>query len=682
MATSENDLLVRAAIIDELSGGLATIQAQVDELTVSLEGLAVAGETAGGAAAGGATAAGLGATAAGATELRTIARSTHAQVLSLSRGLTSELVSATKTALLGVGALGVGLTVLGVKSAATFQSARLGIQTFVGDVTKGNALFESLKGMQGPFNITNLQEAGQALLVAGTGADHLVPRMKALTDIAATQADPGAALTSLADAVGRIQEMGTLDTRTLRPLLTAGVPVYEMLSKELGVPQEQLRKTLATGAPVDLPMRFFADLEAETGPLERFQGAVENQRKTLRGQFTLIKTDASTALADVFAPLGDSLARVTPMLRTNLVDLIRGVGPGLTSFLTGVTGIVTGLIPILQPITASLLGALGQVLAALVPGLAQLAPQMPELATALANLVIAFIPLIPPLTDLTVALVPVLVMGIDDLTTAVTKVVGWLTPLIEKVTHLLDHSAAARRVVEGLFGALMAYAALTKVVGWITGVVNAVKALRTAIAALRGVEAVSGVEGAVGAGVGEATAGLGLGAGAGAAAEGGSGALGFITAAGGTAAIGVVSMAALGTIIDQAEGRGTPLAPNRAVGKQMTSDAQAVADAYTKTGRVVPGAGYAPPPGPAKFKVDKTGGGLVGYDPAGVAQATADMAAQGWRQNPKTGALERIPAVVVNGPLVHAEHLSSTADVKQAAIDAYAGIQRQQRERG
>lgn len=681
MATSENDLLVRASIIDELSGGLATIQTQVDELTVSLEGLAAAGETAGGAAAGGATAAGLGATAAGGAELRAIAKSTHAEVLSLSRGLTGALAGAAKTALLGVGALGAGLTLLGVKSTATFQSARLGIQTFVGDVTKGNALFESLKGMQGPFNITNLQEAGQALLVAGAGADHLVPRMKALTDIAATQADPGAALTSLADAVGRIQEMGTLDTRTLRPLLTAGVPVYEMLSQELGVPQDQLRKTLATGAPVDLPMRFFADLEAETGPLSRFQGAVENQRKTLRGQFSLIKTDASTALADVFAPLGDSLARVTPLLRTNLVDLIRGVGPGLTAFLTGVVGIVTGLIPILQPIASALLGALGQVLQALVPALAQLAPHMPELATALANLVIALIPLIPPLTDLTVALVPVLVMGIDDLTTAVTKVVGWLTPLIEKVTHLLDHSAAARRVVEGLFGALMAYAALTKVVGWITGVVNAVKALRTAIAALRGVEAVSGVEGAVGAGVGEATAGLGLGAGA-VAGEGGSSMLGFLTAGASGATIGVVSMAALGTIIDQAEGRGTPLAPNRAVGKQMTSDAQAVADAYTKTGRVVPGAGYSPPVGPAQFKVDKTAGGLVSYDPAGVAQATADMAAQGWRQNPKTGALERVPAVVVNGPLVHAEHLSSTADVKQAAIDAYAGIQRQQRERG
>lgn len=678
MAISENDLLVRASIIDELSGGLAAIQAQVTELTASLTELGVAGETAGGAAAKGATAAGLGATTAGAADLKRIARSTHTEVLSLSRGLNSALAGAARTALLGVGALGVGLTVLGVKSAATFQSARLGIQTFVGDVTKGNALFESLKGMQGPFNITNLQEAGQALLVAGTGAEHLVPRMKALTDIAATQADPGAALTSLASAVGRIQEMGTLDTRTLRPLLTAGVPVYEMLSAELGVPQDQLRKTLATGAPVDLPMRFFADLEAETGPLSRFQGAVENQRKTLRGQWQLMKTDASTALADVFAPLGDSLAQVTPMLRTNLVDLIRGVGPGLTSFLTGVTSLLAGLIPILSPIASALLGALGQVLTALVPALAQLAPHMPELATALATLVIALIPLIPPLTDLTIALVPVLVLGLTDLTTALTKVVEWVTPLIEGVTHLLDHSAAARRVVEGLFFALMAYAALTKVVGWVTGVVNAVKALRAAIIALRGAEAVSGVEGAVAAGVGSATGGLGAGAASGAVAGEGGSILGAITAGGAGAVIGVVSMVALGQIIDQAEGRGTPLAPNRTVGKQMTEDAKTVADTWTKTGKVVAGAGSHPSIGPSKFKVDKTAGGLVAYDPAGVAQATADMAAQGWRQNPKTGALEPI---VVNGPLVHADHLSSTADVKAAAIDAYTGLERQRRER-
>lgn len=468
------ELTIRASLIDDLSAGIARARAELGALDAEVKKVDADSRKVGGTA-GGANLFGR-----ALDTIRGKAAGVHGGLLKVSDFLTGALTRALKAGVVGATVLAGALGLLASKSTQAMQNARLGVETFTGSVAKGDALFAQVRKFQGPFNITQLQEASQALLVATGGAEHLIPVMKTLTDISATQADPGGTLTGLADALQRIQEMGVIDTRTIRPLLTAGVPIYEMLASELGVPVEQVKTSLAKGAPLDLPVKFMADLEAETGPLARFQGAIDKQRKTITGQFQSIKLAATNTLADVFQPLGDSMLQVTPLLTSAITNLITGVGPQVTTFLTALVGLLAGLIPILQPIAGSLLGALATVLTAMAPALMQIAPQVPQLAQALADLVVAAVPLIPPLTTLTIALLPVMTESLGQLADAVTAGAKVITPVIDTFSNWLDRSSLLRTALADLLTVLLGYRILTTVGGWIAGLARSFGLLATA----------------------------------------------------------------------------------------------------------------------------------------------------------------------------------------------------------
>lgn len=686
MSASENEMLVRASIVDELSGPLEVIDAQVKELTKSLVELDIAGAKGAGVRGAG----GLAAAQKQAAGLRKELGAAHGVLLNMSRSLVGTFVGALKTGVLGVTGLAAAMTFMGVKATKTLESARLGIQTFVGDAVRGNQLFAQLRTLGGPFNITDLTDAAQSLLTASDGVDHLIPRMKALADIAATQVDPKAALGSLADAINKIQESGVVDARVLRPLLGAGVPVYELLAGELGIPVADVKKTLASGAPIGLPVKFLTDIETEAGPLAKFKGALDKQRQTLAGQFQGIGRAARGALGDVFAPLGDSLKAITPVISAGLVSLIKGVGPQVVTFLTQVAALVGSLLPILQPIASALLGALGQVLAALVPALNQLAPQMPALAAALAGVLIALIPLLPPLTNLTVALVPVLVLGITDLTGVLTTLIRWATPIIDWLARTIDHSTTLKRVLEGLLFVLLGYAALAKVVAVIKGIATAIVAVRDATVALKAAQ--SGMD------VLRILSGAGKGAAAGSAAGAATGAVEGATGAGilAVTVVGIATLAAaaiaaaLGLVIAQGildtQGRKNLSTGQKALG---VPDKGPVGNTIDIIGHKA--FGWVPGFGPW---LDDKSGYTVSMDAARKVKAgtmpAAPVGKKPWWQQvlderaAKAAKPQNVEGggVIVQGPLVHADNLHSTADVGGAFGAAFAKVEQQKRERG
>lgn len=683
MAASENELLVRAAIVDELSGGLAVIDEQVKKLTADVAKLDVAGAEAAAPGRGG-----LSRMSGVGGELAKMAKNAHTELLSMSDAVRSTFATGLKVGVEAAGVLAIGIGILGYKAFTSMQTARVGVETFVGSVSKGDAVFAQLKNLQGPFNITNLQEAAQAMLTAGGAVDHVIPRMKVLADIAATQADPAGALNTLADALNRIQESGVVDARTIRPLLTAGVPIYEMLGTELGVSPDQVKKTLASGAPLDLPVRFFADLEAEAGPLAKFKGALQTQESTLKGQMQQTKVTVTNALADVFQPIADSLSPVFPALRRSLDSLIRGVGPQFTTFVTGIVGLLAGLLPILQPIAASLLGAVGQVLLALVPALAQLAPTMPALADALARMVIAIIPLIPPLTTLTVALVPVLVTAINALTRGITLSVSVLGPIIDKFAGWVNESAALRDVLAAVLVGLLAYRTVSTVVETVVALAQAFGRLRAALVGVEGAEA-AGTAVSGGEGVAALTAGTGL------AAFGAVAGWAALALAIGAAVYGLDQWLNKGRLTKAVNGSSFDLGvgnPGSTPTERAAEDAaaQASSDAWLKN----QGSGKIPATDPqfgdafssSKPKNTSDGTGYTGtMTNEQRDQYDTDLARQGWEQDAKTGKLIPIDVRRLGQPLLPnvnvTAHVYGEVDLSSAVTAGIRKAQQQMDER-
>lgn len=177
-----------------------------------------------------------------------------------------------------------------------------------------------------------------------------------------------------------------------------------------------------------------------------------------------------TALVPLAKPLGDlitalanGLAPILPSLGKLLGDLVAAVVPLIDPFMQLLNAILQPLISIISTVVAALAPfiqqlatALKPVIDAIAPVLAQvgqtigtvlaqaikdLTPVMVPMIEAFLKLVEAFLPMLPPMQELSMKLLPILVEGMKLILPVITELIEWFTRFIEWLMP---------KVVEGL----------------------------------------------------------------------------------------------------------------------------------------------------------------------------------------------------------------------------------------
>lgn len=190
----------------------------------------------------------------------------------------------------GAGVIGVAYSTAAAARAvfadiAEDQRAVASLTTLTKSAEQAHQIWAQLEAMgaKPPFSAEQFMGPAKSLLAMGESGNTVIVRLKQMGDIAAAT---GGSMDTLADIYGKAMQRGTVTTRELNSLMSAGVPIIDQFAKQFGVGRESVKKLAEEGKIgfADL-QKAFADMTAEGG---KFFGAMDAQAKTASGALSTI----------------------------------------------------------------------------------------------------------------------------------------------------------------------------------------------------------------------------------------------------------------------------------------------------------------------------------------------------------------------------------------------------------
>lgn len=182
--------------------------------------------------------------------------------------------------------MGFANGILEVGKAATQAYAEIeSIRTQLGVVfssqTQADSMFGELAqyATKSPFGVQQTSELAILLKQSGVYASDLMDTLKMIGDTAGGNMEK---MKRIANNYAQIVSIGKASMLDMRQFAYAGIPIFEAVSKELGVSQQELRKLISDGKVTsDIIEKVFKDL---TGINGIFENATEKGAKTLKAR--------------------------------------------------------------------------------------------------------------------------------------------------------------------------------------------------------------------------------------------------------------------------------------------------------------------------------------------------------------------------------------------------------------
>lgn len=204
--------------------------------------------------------------------------------------------------------IGAGTAILaaveGVKklgTAALEASGRIeSIKAQLEVVAGSNASAESLFGdisdyaRKSPFGVEQTSEMAILLKQSGVYASDLMDTLKMIGDTAGGNAEK---MKRIANNYAQIVSIGKASMLDMRQFAYAGIPIFEAVSKELGVSQERLRTMISDGEVTsDIIEKVFKNLTGVNGV---FENATEIGARTLQARIQNLNDTKDLALSGI-----------------------------------------------------------------------------------------------------------------------------------------------------------------------------------------------------------------------------------------------------------------------------------------------------------------------------------------------------------------------------------------------
>ena len=240
--------------------------------------------------------------------------------------------------------LGIAGATMGLKTAAGMESARIAFTTMLGSAGKADKFLRKLSDFAAktPFEFPELQTAASSLISAGIEADKVIPIMTTLGDVTAGMGTGSEGIQRATVALQQMNAAGRITGEDLNQLRDAGIPVYDLLAAATGKSKAEVVKLAQAGKlgkrELDAMMKA---LESGKG-LERFNGLMAKQSKSLSGQFSTLKDTVNMGLAKAITPLVPLLKDGLAVASGALADAMPKLAAGARQAADSVRSFVQG----------------------------------------------------------------------------------------------------------------------------------------------------------------------------------------------------------------------------------------------------------------------------------------------------------------------------------------------------
>lgn len=243
--------------------------------------------------------------------------------------------SAAKWGTVALAGLGVAGVKAGLETAASMENAKIAFTTMLGSAQKAGAFIKDLSSFAAktPFDFPGLQTAASSLISAGIDANKVIPIMTTLGDVTSGMGTGAQGIQRATIALQQMNAAGRITGEDLNQLRDAGIPVFDLLASATGKSKAEIVKLAQAGklGKTELDQMMKA-LETGKG-LERFQGLMAKQSKSLGGVWSTFTDNLNMSLSKALTP---SL----PAIKSGLT----AISNALPAVIQGITNLVTPLV--------------------------------------------------------------------------------------------------------------------------------------------------------------------------------------------------------------------------------------------------------------------------------------------------------------------------------------------------
>lgn len=238
----------------------------------------------------------------------------------------------------------VGLGTAAAKAAADFEQSQVAFTTMLGSAEKASKMLKDITdmAMKTPFQLKDIEVGAKQLLAYGISADGVLKDLTMLGDIASGVGMDK--LPNLIMAFGQVNAATRLTGMELRQFTEAGVPLLEMLSKQLKKPVRDIQDMVSAGeVGFDDVRKALASLTGEGG---KFFNLMEKQSKTTAGQISNFKDNVDKLLRTLGQELLPVINKVVSFLN-DLLAKFQQLSPETRQWIVIIGGILAAAGPII-----------------------------------------------------------------------------------------------------------------------------------------------------------------------------------------------------------------------------------------------------------------------------------------------------------------------------------------------
>lgn len=220
-----------------------------------------------------------------------------------------------------------------VRAYSELQSIKTNLSVVYGSQTQADSAFKDISqyAIKSPFGVQQTAELATLLKQSGVEASNLMDTLKMLGDTAGGNMEK---MKRIANNYAQIVSIGKASMLDMRQFAYAGIPIFEAVSKELGVSQQQLRKLISDGKVTsDIIEKVFKDL---TGINGLFENATQKGAETLKARLQNLQDARQLAMGSI----GEQVVNAgsyygNDSLALNGVTFVENIFQGLNKWANG-----------------------------------------------------------------------------------------------------------------------------------------------------------------------------------------------------------------------------------------------------------------------------------------------------------------------------------------------------------
>jgi tape measure domain-containing protein len=272
----------------------------------------------------------------------------------------------------GAGVIGV-LGLIGgaaLKSGSQLEGVEAGLTSMLGSSDAAKNKIKELQNFAATsaFDFGQSAKSAQQLLSMGFAADELIPTMKAVANSVSAAGGDSNSFSGVLLALGQIKTKGKLSAEELLQMAERGIPVFQILQKELGLTKEQVADIGSSGLDADEGIRALLKGMGAVGGgtaletmSETLPGKLSNLGDSINQTSAAVSTLFSSDAKDFIGTVSSAVDKMREFIETNpelAKGLLKGVAVGGAVMVgAGALGKLAGVVNEVADAKQKLLGA-------------------------------------------------------------------------------------------------------------------------------------------------------------------------------------------------------------------------------------------------------------------------------------------------------------------------------------